>query len=238
MDKAFYVSPFMAPDMRYRFALTPPGDNLVVHMDLAQTGASERPHAFDATLSLEHRPWTAGELRRVDRPHVGADPRLLGAVDRHPGRRQAVLGETVGAHHRRQAETGGLAGEGEGADEIGLDQATDLVESEVEQRLAADDQRVVDHTHVVHQRLRRENSRQRKAHHDPAQFRTRDPDGVINTMHREWTHRIQLAVAHGVDLLTRFHQFLGAFKAAHRRMDFVLADAQLFEQCLGSLIAG
>jgi len=63
--KAFYVSPFMPADMQYRFALTPPGGSLVVHMDVAQSGATERPHAFDATLSLVHHPWTAGEFRRV-----------------------------------------------------------------------------------------------------------------------------------------------------------------------------
>lgn len=64
-DKAFYVSPFMAADMRYEFAFTHPGARLTAHMDLARLGTGETPHAFDATLSLERRPWTARELRRA-----------------------------------------------------------------------------------------------------------------------------------------------------------------------------
>jgi DUF1365 family protein len=62
--KRLYVSPFMPQGMRYRFALSEPADRLVAHIDAATpTGAD--PHAMDATLSLEFRPWTAREVRRL-----------------------------------------------------------------------------------------------------------------------------------------------------------------------------
>lgn len=61
-EKAFYVSPFMAPDMTYAFAFTEPGDRLVLHMSLERLGASETPHVFDASLDLSFRPWNEGSL--------------------------------------------------------------------------------------------------------------------------------------------------------------------------------
>jgi DUF1365 family protein len=59
-EKSLYVSPFMPVDLEYRFALTPPADSLVAHMDTRRQGRV----TFDATLSLARRPWTAGEIRR------------------------------------------------------------------------------------------------------------------------------------------------------------------------------
>lgn len=59
--KAFYVSPFMPPDLDYRFALTVPGERVVVHMDTTRNDVK----LFDATLTLDRRPWTARELRRL-----------------------------------------------------------------------------------------------------------------------------------------------------------------------------
>jgi DUF1365 family protein len=59
-DKSLYVSPFMPADLEYRFALTPPANRLVAHMENRVEGRA----IFDATLSLERRPWTAGEIRR------------------------------------------------------------------------------------------------------------------------------------------------------------------------------
>lgn len=59
-DKSLYVSPFMPVDLEYHFAFTPPATSLVAHMDTRQDGRV----TFDATLSLERRPWSAGELRR------------------------------------------------------------------------------------------------------------------------------------------------------------------------------
>jgi hypothetical protein len=50
----------MPAGMSYRFALTPPAERLVVHMDALQSGSA----IFDATLSLVRRPWSASEIRR------------------------------------------------------------------------------------------------------------------------------------------------------------------------------
>ena len=58
--KSLYVSPFMPVDIEYTFALTPPAGRLVAHMETRQAGAV----GFDATLSLERRPWNAAEIRR------------------------------------------------------------------------------------------------------------------------------------------------------------------------------
>jgi DUF1365 family protein len=58
--KSLYVSPFLPPDLDYRFAVTAPTARLAVHMEAVQSG--ER--LFDAMLSLERRPWTAREIRR------------------------------------------------------------------------------------------------------------------------------------------------------------------------------
>lgn len=59
--KSLYVSPFMPVDLEYAFALTPPASRLVAHMETSQAGSIN----FDATLSLERRPWNATEIRRV-----------------------------------------------------------------------------------------------------------------------------------------------------------------------------
>jgi len=57
-DKAFHVSPFIAMQRRYRWALTAPADSLHVHMEVMEDGARE----FDATLALERREWNGGSL--------------------------------------------------------------------------------------------------------------------------------------------------------------------------------
>jgi DUF1365 family protein len=60
MAKEFHVSPFMGMDHTYDWRLTHPADQLIVHIDSERNGAI----AFDATLSLERRPITAGVLLR------------------------------------------------------------------------------------------------------------------------------------------------------------------------------
>ena len=59
--KSLYVSPFMPVDVGYTFAFTPPAESLVAHMEISQAGSV----GFDATLSLERRPWNAAEIRRA-----------------------------------------------------------------------------------------------------------------------------------------------------------------------------
>jgi DUF1365 family protein len=59
--KSLYVSPFMPVDLEYTFAFTPPADRVVAHMETLEAGSV----CFDATLSLERRPWNAAEIRRA-----------------------------------------------------------------------------------------------------------------------------------------------------------------------------
>lgn len=77
-DKSLYVSPFLPPDLEYRFALTAPAERLTVHVDARRSG--ER--LFDATLALERRPWTAREIRRqlVRQPAMTAS--VIAAIHR------------------------------------------------------------------------------------------------------------------------------------------------------------
>lgn len=71
--KALYVSPFMPPDLDYTFAFTPPAGRLVAHMETSRAGAV----SFDATLSLERRPWNAAEIRRVLVRHPAMTARVM-----------------------------------------------------------------------------------------------------------------------------------------------------------------
>jgi DUF1365 family protein len=59
--KALRVSPFMPMDLDYTFAFTPPAARLVAHMRTIKAGTA----CFDATLSLQRRPWSAAEIRRA-----------------------------------------------------------------------------------------------------------------------------------------------------------------------------
>jgi DUF1365 family protein len=59
--KSLYVSPFMLVDLDYEIALTRPEERLVAHMKTVKAGSV----CFDATLSLERRPWSAAEIRRA-----------------------------------------------------------------------------------------------------------------------------------------------------------------------------
>ena len=59
--KTFHVSPFLPLDCDYRWALGAPGEELLVHMDVARNGEK----AFDATLRLARRPLTPAAFARV-----------------------------------------------------------------------------------------------------------------------------------------------------------------------------
>lgn len=74
--KSLYVSPFLPPDLDYRFAFTAPAERLVVHME-AERGAGR---LFDATLSLEQRPWTAREIRRQLTRHPAMTASVIAAI--------------------------------------------------------------------------------------------------------------------------------------------------------------
>jgi len=59
--KHMHVSPFHPMDVEYVWIFTPPGEQLVAHMN---TLADGQPN-FDATLQLERRPWNARELAKA-----------------------------------------------------------------------------------------------------------------------------------------------------------------------------
>ena len=103
--KSLYVSPFMPVDLDYAFAFTPPADRLVAHMETVKAGSV----CFDATLSLERRPWSA----RGD--PAGAPPLSRDDRARHGGHSLAgaevvVEGRAPGAsrHGRRRGRTRGI----------------------------------------------------------------------------------------------------------------------------------
>lgn len=59
--KRLHVSPFMGMDHTYRWSLTEPSEQLLVHIESMR----ERSVAFDATLSMRRRALNATELRRA-----------------------------------------------------------------------------------------------------------------------------------------------------------------------------
>jgi uncharacterized protein len=75
-SKALAVSPFMPPDLDYTFAFTPPSDRLVAHMETVADGVV----GFDATLSLERRPWAANEIRRALARHPAMTARVVAGI--------------------------------------------------------------------------------------------------------------------------------------------------------------
>jgi DUF1365 family protein len=74
--KSLYVSPFMPADLDYAFSFTPPEDHLVAHMTTGKAGSV----GFDATLSLERRPWNATEIRRVLRRYPAMTATVMAQI--------------------------------------------------------------------------------------------------------------------------------------------------------------
>ena len=74
--KSLYVSPFMPVDVDYAFAFTPPEERLVAHMKTLDAGSV----SFDATLSLERRPWSAREIRRTLIRHPAMTARVMAGI--------------------------------------------------------------------------------------------------------------------------------------------------------------
>ena len=54
-DKAFYVSPFLTVDGRYRMSFSQPGERLSIQMELVQDGR----RVFRASLTGRRRPLTS-----------------------------------------------------------------------------------------------------------------------------------------------------------------------------------
>ena len=74
--KALHVSPFMSMKLDYTFTFTPPNRKLVVHMDTIEDG---KPF-FDATLSLERKPWSARSLHRALFSHPWMTAKVIFAI--------------------------------------------------------------------------------------------------------------------------------------------------------------
>lgn len=61
-DKDFHVSPFLPMQRGYRWAFTPPGEDLHVHMDVMARCPGGESRDFDATLALRRREWSPHTL--------------------------------------------------------------------------------------------------------------------------------------------------------------------------------
>jgi DUF1365 family protein len=75
-----HVSPFMSMDVDYEFAVTPPAASLVAHMHTIERADGTDTPYFDATLTLERRPWSAREIHRVLRRHPWMTATVIGAI--------------------------------------------------------------------------------------------------------------------------------------------------------------
>ena len=60
-QKDLHVSPFMPMDMSYHWRISPPGQQIAVHIENQRNG----DRAFDATLSMKRREITSGSLARA-----------------------------------------------------------------------------------------------------------------------------------------------------------------------------
>jgi DUF1365 family protein len=74
--KRFHVSPFIGLEREYTWRFTAPGERLRVHMSVRGEGRAE----LDATLDLERRPLTGGNLARVLWRYPLMTARVSGAI--------------------------------------------------------------------------------------------------------------------------------------------------------------
>jgi uncharacterized protein len=77
--KLLHVSPFMGMDHAYELRATAPGETLSVHVESRREGAV----AFDATLRMRRRPFTARVLADVTARYPLATARTLGLIYAH-----------------------------------------------------------------------------------------------------------------------------------------------------------
>jgi hypothetical protein len=78
--KTLHVSPFMPMDLTYEFQVSPPGRSLVAHIATSAVGEPAANPIFDATLTLERRPWTARDLHRVLARHPWMTAKVIAAI--------------------------------------------------------------------------------------------------------------------------------------------------------------
>lgn len=77
--KTMHVSPFNAMDLDYTFAIRPPADACVAHMTTLRAGSTDDAF-FDATLTLERRPWSRAEIHRALLRHPAMTTKVIAAI--------------------------------------------------------------------------------------------------------------------------------------------------------------
>ena len=77
--KTMHVSPFLGMDLDYDFALSKPGASLAAHMTTIER-VNEHVPLFDATLTLERRPWTTAGVGRALLRHPWMTAKVIGAI--------------------------------------------------------------------------------------------------------------------------------------------------------------
>jgi DUF1365 family protein len=75
-SKAFHVSPFMPMSLDYEFAFTPPEGRIVAHISTFEAGM----RTLEATLTLEGREWSPGEIRRALVRHPWLTGKVIAAI--------------------------------------------------------------------------------------------------------------------------------------------------------------
>jgi uncharacterized protein len=70
------VSPFMPLNQEYAWLLTPPGDRLLIHIGVVESGT----RMLDATLDLRHQPWSALNIRRTLVRHPWMTAKTIAAI--------------------------------------------------------------------------------------------------------------------------------------------------------------
>lgn len=75
-DKDFHVSPFMPMEQSYDWRFSPPGENLVVHMENVENGSP----LFDATMRLERRPINGMECAKALLSHPCMTAKALAGI--------------------------------------------------------------------------------------------------------------------------------------------------------------
>jgi DUF1365 family protein len=95
-DKQFHVSPFQPMQQTYEWWFSPPGDRLAIRMrNLEQDRA-----VFDAGLTMERRPWTAGELAKTLAVHPFLTAKVLFGIY-FQALRTRLAGATFHPHPQR-----------------------------------------------------------------------------------------------------------------------------------------
>lgn len=77
--KQFHVSPFQPMEQQYAWAVATPGERLGVHMENTMAGQV----VFDATLAVERRAWTTGNLLRVLLRHPWMTAKVVAMIYLH-----------------------------------------------------------------------------------------------------------------------------------------------------------